>query len=72
MIRLDELIACANCISMDSLMRLLSMNELLRNNPGRKNELLFSVLQDRDAWRLSRRLLMLYSGSFTRRAGARA
>ncbi|ABL66580.1 B12-binding domain-containing radical SAM protein [Chlorobium phaeobacteroides] len=71
-IRLDELIACANCISMDSLMRLLSMNELLRNNPGRKNELLFSVLQDRDAWRLSRRLLMLYSGSFTRRAGARA
>jgi magnesium-protoporphyrin IX monomethyl ester (oxidative) cyclase len=63
-VRLDEVVAASGSLSMDSLMRLLYRNELLRNNPGSMAVQLFSISADPVFWRVFRRLYTLYAGSF--------
>jgi magnesium-protoporphyrin IX monomethyl ester (oxidative) cyclase len=63
-IRLDKLVAASGSVSMDSLMRLLYRNELIRNNPDKMTGQLMSMLSDSDAWSISRKLMSLYAGSF--------
>lgn len=63
-IRLDEVVAASGSLSMDSLMRLLYRNELIRNNPGSMAGQLFSISGDPVFWRVLRRLYALYTGSF--------
>jgi len=63
-IRLDELVAASSSFSMDSLMRLLYRNELIRNNPGRMAGQLVSITGDPVFWSVLRRLYALYTRSF--------
>ncbi|NTV21782.1 MAG: B12-binding domain-containing radical SAM protein [Chlorobium limicola] len=63
-IRLDEVVAASGSLTMDSLMRLLYRNELIRNNPGSMAGQLLSVSADPVFWGVLRRLYALYSGSF--------
>ncbi len=63
-VRLDEVVAASGSLSMDSLMRLLYRNELLRNNPGSMAGQLFSISADPVFWRVFRRLYTLYTRSF--------
>ena len=69
-IRLDEVVAASGSLSMDSLMRLLYRNELLRNNPGSMAGQLLSISADPVFWRVFRRLYTLYTGSFRKEHAA--
>ncbi len=69
-VRLDEVVAASGSLSMDSLMRLLYRNELLRNNPGSMAGQLFSISTDPVFWRVFRRLYTLYTGSFRKEHAA--
>ncbi|MCF8216917.1 MAG: B12-binding domain-containing radical SAM protein [Chlorobium sp.] len=68
-IRLDEVVAASGSLSMDSLMRLLFRNELIRNNPGSMAGQIFSISGDPVFWRVLRRLYALYAGSFRKTPG---
>jgi magnesium-protoporphyrin IX monomethyl ester (oxidative) cyclase len=69
-VRLDEVVAASGSLSMDSLMRLLYRNELLRNNPGSMAGQLFSISADPVFWKVFRRLYTLYTGSFRKEHAA--
>jgi anaerobic magnesium-protoporphyrin IX monomethyl ester cyclase len=65
-IQLDNLVAAAASISMDALMKLLCHNELVRNNPSKMTGLIASILTDKDARAIARKLIKLYRQTVAR------
>ena len=69
-LRLRALTACAGSVSMEKVMRMYYGGELVSNNPERTAGYLFSLLSDRETWRLCGRLATLFTGSFLKRKSA--
>ncbi|NTU91298.1 MAG: radical SAM protein [Chlorobiaceae bacterium] len=68
-IRIDEVVEAAWSISMDSLMRLLYRNELMRNNPGLTRRQAVALLSDRDVRQAAMKVARLYRSCFRERKG---